>query len=100
MQTASLVTEADLLAVGVHGGRVNVEGGPKRVSQRKEPGAPERAGSFEKGRPPVVAGYSLCEPVSVCLSLFTSLSQIVVAAAPVKTLQPIPPGKSRVSRRH
>lgn len=25
---------------------------PKRVSQRKEPGASERAGSFEKGRPP------------------------------------------------
>ena len=78
------------------------KGGPSAFHKGKSRGLQKesRAGSFEKGRPPVVAGYSLCEPVSVCLSLFTSLSQVVVAAAPVKILQPSPPGKSRVSRRH
>jgi hypothetical protein len=73
--------------------------GPMRVSQRKEPGAPERAGSFEKGRPPVLAipCVSLCPSVFHCSLSVPSRRR---RAATVKIPQPSPPGKSRVPHLH
>jgi hypothetical protein len=78
--------------------RVNVEGVHARFTKERAGGSRKSRvlWSFEEG-PPACARYSLCEPVFVCLSLFTSLSKVVAAAVTVKILQPTSPGTSRLS---
>lgn len=91
MQKASLVTEGG--SGHVLGRRVKCGRSPSVFHKGKSRGLQKEQGPLRRAARP--GRYSLCEPVSVCLSLFTFQFQVVVAAVVVKSFQPKHPGKSR-----